>query len=170
MHLILAPDVDIDIHATLRLMKEQMQQQQAFMQHHQRLLQRQQDRIQQLETSSGEQDGNVVCKPRATTLKFYDELLEVYTAIGEPKFFDSEFPKSHEVFDWNDYGGPLDAGSLSASLLSNNLSTHAPHITSQELASTYPCIPFSPIALATINIPRSDEKLVCVIQSSHKPP
>ncbi|OAQ24785.1 hypothetical protein K457DRAFT_1910073 [Linnemannia elongata AG-77] len=97
------PDVDIDIHATLRLMQEQMLQQQAFMQQQQRLLQQQQDRIQQLEASSGEQDGKVVCKPRATTLKLYDELLEVYPAIGESKFFDSELPKNHEVFDWNDY-------------------------------------------------------------------
>ncbi|KAG9070401.1 hypothetical protein KI688_009738 [Linnemannia hyalina] len=91
-----APDVDIDIYTTLRLMQEQMQQQQL-------LLQQQQARIQQLEAESVEQDGKVVCKPRATTLKLYEELLNIYPAIGEPKFFDSELPKNHEVFDWNDY-------------------------------------------------------------------
>ncbi|KAG9062269.1 hypothetical protein KI688_006601 [Linnemannia hyalina] len=91
-----APDVDIDIYTTLRLMQEQMQQQQL-------LLQQQQARIQQLEAESVEQDGKVVCKPRATTLKLYEELLNIYPAIGEPKFFDSELPKNHDVFDWNDY-------------------------------------------------------------------
>ncbi|KAF9120399.1 hypothetical protein BGX30_003199 [Mortierella sp. GBA39] len=98
-----APDVDIDIHTTLRLMQEQMQQQQAFMQQQQVLLQQQQSRIQQLETSSGEQDGKVVYKPRATTLQLYQELLDVYPAIAEPKFFDSELPKDHDVFYWNDF-------------------------------------------------------------------
>ncbi|KAF8925875.1 hypothetical protein BGZ47_002997, partial [Haplosporangium gracile] len=89
-----APDVDIDIYTTLQLMQEQMQQQV-------RLLQQQQDRIQQLESSTIEQDGKVVYKqPRATTLKLYQELIDVYPAIGEPKFFDSEH---HEVFNWNDF-------------------------------------------------------------------
>ncbi|KAF9138865.1 hypothetical protein BGX20_007711, partial [Mortierella sp. AD010] len=51
-----------------------------------------------------EQDGKVVYKnPRATTLKLYEELLEEYPAIGEPKFFDSELPKNHDVFNWNDF-------------------------------------------------------------------
>ncbi|KAG9060776.1 hypothetical protein KI688_008894 [Linnemannia hyalina] len=105
-----APDVDIDIHTTLRLMQEQMQQQQeqmqqqqAFMQQQQNLLQQQQARIQQLETESIEQDGKVVHKPRATTLKLYQELIDVYPAIAEPKFFDSELPKNHDVFEWNDF-------------------------------------------------------------------
>lgn len=92
-----APDVDIDIHETLRIMQEQMQRQQS-------LLQQQQDRIQQLEASTIEQDGKVVYKqPRATTLKLYQELLDVYPAIGEPKFFDSELPKNHDAFNWNDF-------------------------------------------------------------------
>jgi len=51
-----------------------------------------------------EQNGKVVYRnARATTLKLYQELLDVYPAIGEPKFFDSELPKDHEVFIWNDY-------------------------------------------------------------------
>ncbi|KAF9084377.1 hypothetical protein BGX29_002588 [Mortierella sp. GBA35] len=92
-----APNVDIDIHTTLRLMQEQMQQQQA-------LLQQQQARIQQLEAESIEQDGRLVYKnPRATLIKLRQELLDVYPAIGEPKFFDSELPKNHDVFNWNDY-------------------------------------------------------------------
>jgi len=106
-----ALDVTIDIHATLRLMQERMQQQQeqmqeqrAFMQQQQDLLQQQQSRIQQLEAESIEQDGKVVYKnPRATTLKLYQELLDVYPAIGEPSFFDSELPKDHEAFNWNDF-------------------------------------------------------------------
>ncbi|KAF9274118.1 hypothetical protein BGZ88_003256 [Linnemannia elongata] len=98
------PDVDIDIHATLRLMQEQMQQQQALMQQQQRLLQQQQDRIQQLESSNLEQGGKVVYKNTgATILELYQELLDVYPAIGEPNFFDSELPKNHEVFAWNDF-------------------------------------------------------------------
>ncbi|KAF8924690.1 hypothetical protein BGZ47_003759, partial [Haplosporangium gracile] len=73
-------------------------------QQQQGLLQQQQGRIQQLESSTIEQDGKVVYKhPRATTLKLYQELLDVYPAIGEPKFFDSELPKNHEVFNWNDF-------------------------------------------------------------------
>ncbi|KAG0273297.1 hypothetical protein BGZ95_010879, partial [Linnemannia exigua] len=85
-------------------MQEQMQQQQAFMQQQQHLLQQQQTRIQQLEASNSEQDGKVVYKnPRATTLKLYPELLEAYPAIGETKFFNSELPKDHEVFNWNDF-------------------------------------------------------------------
>ncbi|KAF9120726.1 hypothetical protein BGW39_011132, partial [Mortierella sp. 14UC] len=90
------PDVDLDINTTLRLMQEQIQQQQAFIQRQQDLLQQQQARIQQLEASSGEQDGKVVRKnPQATTLKLYQELLDVYPAIGEPKFFASELPEKH---------------------------------------------------------------------------
>ncbi|KAF9983065.1 hypothetical protein BGZ79_005834, partial [Entomortierella chlamydospora] len=85
-------------------MQEQMQQQQTLMQQQQSLLLQQQNRIQQLETSTSEQDGKVVYKnPRATTLKLYEELLEEYPAIGEPKFFDSELPKNHDVFNWNDF-------------------------------------------------------------------
>ncbi|KAF9136646.1 hypothetical protein BG015_003062 [Linnemannia schmuckeri] len=109
------PEVDIDIHATLRLMQGQMQQQQAFMQgqmqqqqafmqQQKALLQQQQARIQQLEAESSEQDGKVVYKnPRVTTLKLYQDLLDVYPAIGELKFLDSELPKNHDVFNWNDY-------------------------------------------------------------------
>ncbi|KAG0069127.1 hypothetical protein BGZ89_003468 [Linnemannia elongata] len=98
------PDVDIDIHATLRLMQEQMQQQQTFMQQQQRLLQQQQDRIQQLESSKLEQGGKVVnTNTGATILELYQELLDVYPAIGEPNFFDSELPKNHEVFAWKDF-------------------------------------------------------------------
>ena len=119
------PDVDIDIHETLRIMQEQMQQQQSFLQQQQQLMQQQQAQnqelreqvqeqrdqiqeqrswIQKLEADSIEQDGQVVYKtPRATTLKLYQELLDVYPAIGEPKFFDSELPKNHEVFNWSDF-------------------------------------------------------------------
>ncbi|KAF9322970.1 hypothetical protein BGZ91_003916 [Linnemannia elongata] len=98
------PDVDIDIHTALRLMQEQMQQQEAFMQQQQRLLQQQQDRIQQLESSNLKRGGKVVCKNTgATILELYQELLDVYPAIGEPKFFDSELPKNHEVFTWDDF-------------------------------------------------------------------
>ncbi|KAF9904171.1 hypothetical protein EC991_002965 [Linnemannia zychae] len=91
------PDVDNDIHAMIRLMQEQMQQQQ-------HLLQQQQARIQQLEASNREQYGKVVYKnPRATTLKLYPELIDAYPAIGESKFFDSELPKNHDVFNWHDF-------------------------------------------------------------------
>ncbi|KAF9539692.1 hypothetical protein EC957_005109 [Mortierella hygrophila] len=67
------------------------------MQQQQVLSQQQQNRIQQLEASAGEQDRKVVYKPRETTLKLYQELL------NEPKFFDSELPKDHDAFDWNNY-------------------------------------------------------------------
>ncbi|KAF9117552.1 hypothetical protein BGW39_002062 [Mortierella sp. 14UC] len=94
------PDVDLDINTTLCLTQEQMQQQQAFMQRQQDLLQQQQTRIQQQEASSGEQDCKVVRKnSQATTLKLYQELPDVYPAIGEPKFFDSELLKKHGIFD-----------------------------------------------------------------------
>jgi len=84
------PDDNIDIHAVIRQMQNCIQQQQ--------------DRIQQLEAATSEQDGRVVFKTsRATTLKLYDELLEVYPAISEPNFYDAELPKDHEVFDWNDF-------------------------------------------------------------------
>jgi hypothetical protein len=99
-----APDVDIDVHTTLRLIQEQMQQQQIFMQQQQALLQQQQNRIQQLEAESIEQDGKLVYRnPRATLIKLRQDILKVYPAIGEPKFFDSELPKNHNVFNWNDY-------------------------------------------------------------------
>jgi hypothetical protein len=85
-------------------MQEKMQQQHALMQQQQTLLQQQQDRIQQLESSNFEQDGKVVYKnSRATTLKLYQELIDAYPAIAESKFFDSELPKNHEVFNWNDF-------------------------------------------------------------------
>ncbi|KAG9060843.1 hypothetical protein KI688_007912 [Linnemannia hyalina] len=99
-----APDVDIDVHTTLRLIQEQMQQQQVFMQQQQALLQQQQNRIQQLEAESIEQDGKLVYRnPRATLIKLRQDILKVYPAIGEPKFFDLELPKNHNVFNWNDY-------------------------------------------------------------------
>ncbi|KAF9110404.1 hypothetical protein BGX30_007997 [Mortierella sp. GBA39] len=92
-----APDVDMDVHTTLRLIQEQMHQQQVFMQQQQVLLQQQQNRIQQLEAESIEQDG------RLTLIKLRQDLVDVYPVIGEPKFFDSELPKKHNVFNWNDY-------------------------------------------------------------------
>ncbi|KAF8928018.1 hypothetical protein BGZ47_001853 [Haplosporangium gracile] len=49
--------------------------------------------IQRLEADSIEQDGRII----------YKELLDNYPAIGEPKFFDSELLKDHDVFNWNDY-------------------------------------------------------------------
>ena len=87
-----APNVDIDIHTTLRLMQEQMQQQQ-------HLLQQQQARIQQLEAESIEPNGLAYKNPRATVIKLRQKLLDVYPAIGEPKFFDAELPKNHDVFN-----------------------------------------------------------------------
>ena len=91
-----APNVDIDIHTTLRLMQEQMQQQQ-------HLLQQQQARIQQLEAESIEPNGLAYKNPRATVIKLRQKLLDVYPAIGEPKFFDAELPKNHDVFNWSDF-------------------------------------------------------------------
>lgn len=91
------PDVNIDIHATLRLMQEQIQLQQD-------VLQQQQAKIQRLEASNSEQDGKVVFKnQRATTLKLYDELLQKYPAIGQDKFFNSKLPKDHDAFNWDDF-------------------------------------------------------------------
>ncbi|KAF9969905.1 hypothetical protein BGZ73_007550 [Actinomortierella ambigua] len=71
-------------------------------------LQLQQAEIQQLKA---DRDGDLKIipgrvdfkQPRATTLRLYDELLEVYPAIGEPNFFDAELPKDHQIFDWNDF-------------------------------------------------------------------
>lgn len=91
-----APNVDIDIHETIRILQEQMQQQQ-------HLLQQQQARIQQLEAESIDQDGLEYKNPRATVIKLRQRLLDVYPAIGEPKFFDSELPKNHNVFNWSDF-------------------------------------------------------------------
>ncbi|KAG9062143.1 hypothetical protein KI688_006475 [Linnemannia hyalina] len=49
-------------------------------------------------------DGRLVCRnPRVTLIKLRQDLLDAYYAIGEPKFFDSELPKNHNVFNWNDY-------------------------------------------------------------------
>jgi hypothetical protein len=73
-------------------MQEQMQQQQAP-------LQQQQARVQQLEAESIEQDGRLVYKnPRVTLIKLRQELLDVYPAMGEPKFFDLELPKKSRHF------------------------------------------------------------------------
>lgn len=98
------PDVDIDIHTTVHPMQEQMQQLQALMQQQQHILQQQQARIQQLEASIGEQDGEAVNKnAKVTTTKISQELLDVYPAIGETNFFNSELPKNHKVFNWSNY-------------------------------------------------------------------
>ncbi|KAG0344331.1 hypothetical protein BG004_004560 [Podila humilis] len=58
----------------------------------------------ELEASHSEQDGQVAyTKPRATTLQLYPALLEAYPAIGETKFYNSELPKDHDIFNWDDF-------------------------------------------------------------------
>ncbi|KAF9426739.1 hypothetical protein BGZ94_006086 [Podila epigama] len=89
-----APGANTDIHAALRSMQEHIQRLQEQ-------IQRQQDRIQQLEASTSGRVANK--RPRATTLKISQELLEKYPAIGEAQFFDSELPKNHSIFNWKDY-------------------------------------------------------------------